>query len=304
MVIIILIYTLIRKKDIRHISILSFFLGVVIWLIPLISLTRFENFMVIAKNHTLGHFYDYGGSIITDNDLNKRVIRLIESIWSDGMAGYWIGRSWKTLIISFFLILLLLIGLYETIKNIKFEKSLKLIFLCTLLYLLWIFLFQNIIYKSRHILPILLFIFLILNHGYEYFLEKNKSIAKISLFVFIIFLSQLTFRLNYQHKNFTAIAKLKNYIEGNANINTILSTPLINNYLKSNRIKKNFVNLTEINEVENFIKSKEKSSSLMIGSFQNVLDNEFDFTKDSVFYHNPYMNRSWAVIETFQIMRK
>ena len=304
MVIFILIYTLTRKKDIRPISILSFFLGVAIWLIPLISLTGFENFMIIAKNHTLGHFYDYGGSIITDNDLNKRVIRLIESIWSDGMAGYWIGRSWKTLIISFFLILLLLIGLYETIKNIKFEKSLKLIFLCTLLYLLWIFLFQNIIYKSRHILPILLFIFLILNHGYEYFLEKNKSIAKISLFVFIIFLSQLTFRLNYQHKNFTAIAKLKNYIEGNSNISTILSTPLINNYLKSNRIKKNFVNLTEINEVENFIKSEEKSSSLMIGSFQNVLDNEFDFTKDSVFYHNPYMNRSWAVIETFQIMRK
>ena len=64
------------------------------------------------------------------------------------------------------------------------------------------------------------------------------------------------------------------------------------------------MNLTEINEVENFIKSKEKSSSLMIGGFQNVLDNEFDFTKDSVFYHNPYMNRSWAVIETFQIMRK
>ena len=197
-----------------------------------------------------------------------------------------------------------MIGLFETIKNIKFEKSLKLIFLCTLLYLLWIFLFQNIIYKSRHILPILLFIFLILNHGYEYFLEKNKSIAKISLFVFIIFLSQLTFRLNYQHKNFTAIAKLKNYIEGNSNISTVLSTPLINNYLKSNRIKKNFVNLTEINEVENFIKSEQKSSSLMIGSFQNVLDNEFDFTKDSVFYHNPYMNRSWAVIETFQIMRK
>ena len=64
------------------------------------------------------------------------------------------------------------------------------------------------------------------------------------------------------------------------------------------------MNLTEINEVENFIKSEEKSSSLMVGSFQNVLDNEFDFTKDSVFYHNPYMNRSWAVIETFQIMRK
>ena len=40
------------------------------------------------------------------------------------------------------------------------------------------------------------------------------------------------------------------------------------------------------------------------GNFRNVLDNEFDFTKDSVFYHNPYMNRSWAVIETFQIMRK
>ena len=98
--------------------------------------------------------------------------------------------------------------------------------------------------------------------------------------------------------------ELKNYVEGNANISTILSTPLINNYLKSNRIKKNFVNLTEINEVENFIKSEEKSSSLMIGGFQNVLDNEFDFTKDSVFYHNPYMNRSWAVIETFQIMRK
>ena len=53
----------------------------------------------------------------------------------------------------------------------------------------------------------------------------------------MIFLSQITFRLNYQHKNFTAIAKLKNYIEGSDT-----------HYLKS-RIKKNFVNLTEINEV-------------------------------------------------------
>ena len=64
MVIFILIYTLTRKKDIRPISILSFFLGVAIWLIPLISLTGFENFMIIAKNHTLGHFYDYGEALL------------------------------------------------------------------------------------------------------------------------------------------------------------------------------------------------------------------------------------------------
>ena len=42
------------------------------------------------------------------------------------------------------------------------------------------------------------------------------------------------------------------------------------------------MNLTETNEVENFIKAKDRSSSLMIGNFQNVLNNEFNFTRLSL----------------------
>ena len=109
-----------------------------------------------------------------------RFTKIFESIWSDGLGGYWQGRSLNTIIISFQIISLIIIGLREMIKNIRFEKSLLIILISTFIYIVWIYFSQNVIYKSRHILPVLPFIFLILNFGYEYLLSKNHGASTCS----------------------------------------------------------------------------------------------------------------------------
>ena len=64
-------------------------------------ITGIDVLILIAKDHTVGHFYDYGGSIVTDGNLFLRFTKIFESIWSDGLGGYWQGRSLNTTIISF-----------------------------------------------------------------------------------------------------------------------------------------------------------------------------------------------------------
>ena len=138
---------LIKNKN-RLNLFLFFLLGILIWLIPLIWITGFDNLWLSALNHTQGHFMDYGGSIFTEKNLAIRFFHLVESIWADGMGGYWIGRSWVTVIFSFLIATLLIFGFVNIINNWKFEKSLKIIMSCILIYLLWVFFSQNIIYKS------------------------------------------------------------------------------------------------------------------------------------------------------------
>ena len=276
-----------------------FILGIIIWLVPILIITGPNDLISIAKNHTLGHFYDYGGSVITDNDLNLRILRIIESIGADGFGGYWPGRSTKTLFVSVIMGILSIVGIRQMIKNIKFERSLLLILLCSLIYLVWIFVSQNVIYKSRHILPILLFVFLILSYGYEYLLTKNRSFAKIIVSIFVVFLIQITYKLTHQHTMPTAISQVKEHIKNKGNLHSVISTPLINFYLKTHMIDLEFVDASNEEEIERFIINNSDSTAIIIGDFQQLFKDQFVIKEDSVFYHNPYVNRTWSSIDTY-----
>ena len=300
----VLLGTIFNKKF-QFLWLVSYFLlGIAIWLIPLIAITGFDDLIVIAKNHTLGHFYDYGGSIITDNDFNQRILRIVESIGADGFGGYWPGRSVKTLLISFIMGMLSIIGIREMIKNIKFERSLLIILMCSLIYLIWIFISQNVIYKSRHILPILLFVFLILSYGYEYLLIKNRSFAKIVVSVFALFLIQVTFKLTQQHAMPTAISQVKEHVKNKGNFHSIISTPLVNFYLKTHMIDLEFFDATNEEDIERFVINNSDSTALIIGDFQQLFKDQFVIKEDSVFYHNPYVNRAWSSIDTYLLVGK
>ena len=292
-----------KKFSIKYL-VLCFVLGIIIWLMPLMYITGIDDLILIAKDHTVGHFYDYGGSIVTDGNLFLRFTKIFESIWSDGLGGYWQGRSLNTIIISFQIISLIIIGLREMIKNIRFEKSLLIILISTFIYIVWIYFSQNVIYKSRHILPVLPFIFLILNFGYEYLLSKNRRFARVSFVIFLLFLSQITFKLTNQHMSETAISKVKNYIEKSTGNKTIISTPLVNFYLKSHKIEAEYIDATNEEKIDELKSSIKSSRMFMIGNFHEALDNIFIIDEDSTFYHNPYMNRAWASIETYNIQKK
>ena len=91
-----------RKTSLQ--LILTSLAGCLIWLIPMIIVTGFENLVYLAQNQTVGHFTDYGGTILTENHWLYRFKYFFHTIWSDGLGGYWIGRSNITLISSLFLL--------------------------------------------------------------------------------------------------------------------------------------------------------------------------------------------------------
>ena len=67
-------FILSRKKSNLFVSIS---VGCLFWLVPLIFITGFENLFNAALKQAHGHFSDFGGTIITENDWSKRFLSII-----------------------------------------------------------------------------------------------------------------------------------------------------------------------------------------------------------------------------------
>ena len=289
-------------KEKQRLTLLSFFcLGCVVWLIPLILVTGVDPFFSSALKHSRGHFTDFGGTIITDPDWNLRLVSLFKGIWSDGLGGYWYGRSWETIILSISFLYIIKIGLSGLIKHYKFDESLKILILSTIIYLGWIFLFQNVIYKSRHILPLLILIFVIIITGQKYIQNTDNIFTNILMGVYFLSLISITSHLITQHKNPNSISQLKNSIRDLSSDATIVSFPLINFYLKSHGLKNSFINIKEINDLQD-LNFKNIESTFLVGNFHNINHMQYSFIPDTVFFHNPFVNRMWPIIKRYKIV--
>lgn len=296
------LYQLINHKK-RATLFLIFSFGFLIWLIPLIWVTGIGPLYDAAMIHTQGHFTNFGGTIITESDWLLRLTNLLKGIWADSLGGYWPGRSWQTIVLSFSLLYLLKLGLIGLRKYYKFDKNLKLIIFSVIIYLLWIFFFQNVIHKSRHVLPLLIIIFIILVLGQKYVLNPKDIILNLILSLYFISAISITTKLVLQHKNPSAISQLKNSIKDIPSNSSIISIPLINYYLKSHGINANFINVESTDQIENF-KFKNLQNTYLIGNFNHIKFEKYFLTEESVFFHNPYVNRMWPVIKKYSVMEK
>ena len=280
----------------------SFIFGCVIWLIPLVWINGIDNLYHAALKQTSGHFSDFGGTVLTENNWYVRIVSLIRSVWADGMGGYWSGRSWQTLILS----LPMLYLLYEGIKTLKkFVKNHQfLIYVGSIIvYLIWILLFQNIIYKSRHILPLIVFVIIIINMGMGSLVYKNKFPTNLVIGFFFISLINVTLFLVIQHKTPNSISKIKDKLITDASNQTIVSIPLINYYLKTHGIESEFIDVEDSTDIEE-IKQLDRDSLLLIGNFkENFLDN-YETIQRRIYYHNPYVNRMWSEVEVARLIHK
>ena len=219
-----------------------FFLGCIVWLAPLALLTGIDNLINAAAKQAQGHFADFGGTIITENNWWKRLLMILRSIWSDGLGGYWIGRSWQTLILSLPMIHIL----YSGLKELKVQKKKNIIYLYIsfgIVYATWIFFFQNVLHKSRHILPLLIPIFVVLHSGLLFLIKKKNILNTILLIIFFTSTINITTKLILQHKKPNAISSVKNEIVKNGFQYPIASTPLINYYLQQHGLENEFLSI-------------------------------------------------------------
>ena len=283
--------TIIRKDTL--LSFVSISIGVLIWLIPFIGDQGFVNLLEIGQKHTVGHFNDYGGTIITESNLFHRLKFFIHTIWSDGLGGYWIDRHWISLIISICLLSIIL----KTDLRIKVDYKVKIILASCALYFIWIFLFQNVIYKSRHVLPLVYF--LIILTSYLSLFQKNYFIKSL----FILSIIFLTTNIISDNKKGTAIHHLSNHLNNEDN-DLIISNSLVNFYLKSTGLKSDYINIEKFDLTHSYEQINSAKRIKIIGKYSNLFTKQYVETYDTSFYHNPYMNRMWSEIPIYTLKNK
>ena len=170
--------------------------------------------------------------------------------------------------------------------------------------MVWIFLFQNIIYKSRHILPVLHFALIFVGLGYRSSRNGRMIVSDIIAIILLLNLSLITYTLTMQHKSSTAISQLNTYISDTNDSLDIISIPLINFYLKSHGQDHNYINIDPnnpqgFNQITNI-----RKNNIIIGEFRRLFEEHYTIIPDTVFYHNPYMNRMWSKIDTYHLVPK
>ena len=292
-----------QSSDKKRSELIKYFLfGAGIWFIPMVFITGPSDLILMAKKQTTGHFMDFGGTIFTDKSMYDRILLLFRSVWADGFGGYWTSRGPTSILLSVALAAQLFIGAKDVFKKWNSENKIRPFILCVGIYFVWILLFQNVIYKSRHVLPIILFFCILMIEGQEKY--RGKIYSSITYIFFAVLLIHNA-NLIKQHRGFTAVQKLKNYISKNDDIGTVVSIPLINFYLQSHQLKVNYINVENFKDINSLsLEYFDAKDILMIGDYRNLFSNlSSSFYSDTTFYHNPYMNQMWSKIKTYRMQR-
>ena len=283
-------------------------IGFLVWLVPLLSITGWHTLITTAQTQSQGHFSDFGGAVSTHPISWLRLTKLFESIWADGFGLYWQGRHPITACT-----VIILIGIvaanWQILKRWITEKVVEdassffnPIFLGCVVYLVWIFLGQNVIHKSRHVLPLLPF----LNLGTAFACSRiirardrlRHLFALCTVITFFLCYSYVTLYTIVQHTKPTAIAQVHEYLRARkpeqGDKLHIVSVPLIKYYLVSQAIEAIYIPIKSESDLIQL--NKLETGFVVIGS---PLPNRTP-KAEKVFYHNPYVNRMWSEIPLFE----
>ena len=289
----------IYNSKIRKNLFYSLVLGIIIWLLPLIWVTGWNDLIIAASKQTIGHFTDFGGTSITENNWSLRLKNFSSSIWADGFGGFLAGRHWLTIILSILFAFILMLSANTVIKDFQSNDVTKLLFYSLIIYSIWILFFQNVIYKSRHVIPIIiLLLYFLANSKSTSFWENRASYIFSSLYIIsLVFVSII---LVNQHRSPSAISKLKDHLISMDTNDKIVCIPLVKYYLETHGINANYINVNSIdkNNIPDTL-----NGAIVIGNQDELFNDSFQVISDSSYYHNPYVNRMWPEIHTFRLSK-
>lgn len=292
----------------------GFTTGLLLWLTPLLFWVSPFDLLDLANAQSEGHFQQFGGSILTQSDLWVRVKGLFMGLWGAGFNGYWSGRL-PVLWIHGVPILSIFIGaIYAFFKHKRWlDRRLQIFFLTPFLtYFIWIFIAQNIVFKVRHQMPLVLLLCFVL--------VLSLNVVRVRFIVLCLSFSFFSCWLFFSSIQPVAIAQVKNQLELNkldlnpANVNSpkpvILCVGMVGHFLERQSIQADYVLMDdfvnpkyEIQQVllENY--SAGKTVYLVGNKLNDYYSDEFISKTQwvsQVFYHNPWSNPVWPQIYLHQ----
>ena len=165
------------------------------------------------------------------------------------------------------------------------------------IYFLWVYFGQNVIHKSRHVLPLLPLILLICLQA-VFFDARGRRIRQAAFTLFLIVHSYITLHLVMQHRSPSAIYQVKQHLQAlNDPDLHIVTVPLIEYYLSSQDVKAVYI-VVEDGDLSQLRHISEDTRVVTIGN--SFAFSERPLRSRKTFYHNPYVNRMWSEIDIYE----
>ena len=273
-----------------------FALGVVLWSIPLVATTGWSELQSIALNQTAGHFDDFGGTVRTEPHLMRRASRMIEGVWADALGGYVPGRSELTVIAGSGVLIAMTLAARSMLGRVR-RRKVVLVVAGIACYVVWIFLYQNVIHHSRHLLPLVPFAIAAVAYG----LHRLAQLHRFGAIVAAAFASSMVVvgaTLGVQHRQPSALAQAGERLRALGEPLTVISTELVNYYLASTGVRARFVAVDAEEGRRTLSAEKLAGRVVSVGDYREHIDRPVQ--RRVRFYHNPHVNRIWPVIELYE----
>ena len=281
--------------------IIGFSAGLSIWLIPFILENNIDELITIGLRNTKGHFFEWGGTVNSNSDpYFIRAAGFFRSIWADTLNCWYPGRSPITILTSFIWIYMIYIFFKSRYYKSATLIKIKPLITCLFFYSIWIFFFQNIVYKPRHIIPLIPFILLFIFIFYQK--RPNNLISKTAVCLVLVLNTITCFKLVDDHLSPSAISQSKDWVKNNCSKNWVFCSNGLRNFYYKKQISPNeleFVNVDDkLKLIKEFTLGKNICTDL---NLDKTFQRKPIFKK--VFYHNPNVNRLWSevTIRTYQL---
>ncbi len=247
-----------------------------LWMFPLIIITGWNELINVAIFGTNGHFNEWGGSVKTDPHYGLRLLRMFQFILTDGLGLWWFDRS-PILIPSTLIFFITCIKGFKT----QFSKEIQYLFIGFIVYAFWAYFFQNVLYKPRHIIPLLLPLLLLFTLGLS---QYKKELRYGLLSIFILSQSYLTLKLARHHQEKNALSQACEYVLSHSEDKDIIS---------SNNLIAYYLGQFDTHEIMFLLPSDLPTTPEgRIITIGEVLPDK-ELIEEKNFYHNPYVNRMW-----------
>lgn len=278
--------------------------SVLVWLVPMTVDTGWQTLIDVAWTQTEGHFTEFGGTVQTEADTGRRVRGLVRGLWADGFGAWWPGRHPLTMAVGVAALGVGVVGLWRLVRSVnRHDPRLWIGVLSLVLYAAWIFFFQNVIHKSRHVLPLLPALGLILAVGartlWHGTLWHRKLWIRSAVLAAFTAYAAVTLVLAVQHQSPSAIAQAKAFVDARADAATptrVASVPLVNTYLRAQRVEAQYVSVKDSSAVQR-LRHADAGQTLVVGTYTDLLPQPPDSVRR--FYHNPFVNRMWPDVTVF-----
>lgn len=274
--------------------------SVLIWLIPFVVDTGPMELIDVAWGQTTGHFTEFGGTVQTEPNVLRRVSGFVEGLWADGLGAWWPGRHPLTIATG---LGMLVVGAFSVrrLRRMGREWGTRLLWIgaCAGVYTLWVFFFQNVIHKSRHILPLVPLVIGVLAFGFVA-LWRRAWWARVLVVLTGASYVAVALVLVVQHQRPTAIAQVKDYVDNESRHRRVrvASVPLVNEYLQAQGVEAELLSIEDSTDVRRLRRPETFAGrTLIIGRYASVQPSSPDTVR--TFYHNPYVNRMWPEVTVY-----